>query len=139
MIGHRSPEPGRPNATDEILEVQPLDLKPLKLWSVVPSILFIRKVRSEITTTSAWGLVVLTEAALTEAASGAGMVLFATGWANICNPANSRTGTSNRIKLSFPFVLTSMVSLRSLNFVPQISTYNVYCDRILQDEFPIEI
>jgi hypothetical protein len=78
-------------------------------------ILFIRKFRSEITNTSAWGLVIWCEAG-----PDAGILLSAAACANICTPANSRTGTSNRIELNFPLILISMVSLRSANFVPQI-------------------
>jgi len=90
-----------------------------------------RKARSEIRTTSAWCLAVLTETG-----SADGILPFAAVCANICNPATSRTGTSNRIELDFPLILILMVSLRSSNFVPQISRYR---DRILQNEFPKEI
>ena len=80
--------------TEKILAEQLIpadcDWKP---WSVIiSSILFMREVRSEITNTPAWGLVVLCEAG-----PGAGILLSVAACANACTPANNRTGTSNRI------------------------------------------
>jgi hypothetical protein len=63
----------------------------LKLFAI-PSMLFIRKVLSEITSTSAWGLV-----ALCEAGPADGVLLSGGACANICTPANNRTGTNSRI------------------------------------------
>jgi hypothetical protein len=81
----------------------------------ISRILFIRKFRSEITITPSWGFVIWCEAG-----PDAGILLSAAACANICTAANNRIGTSNRIQLSFPLVLISMVSLHSSNFVPQV-------------------
>jgi hypothetical protein len=120
MMWHRSP-------IDKALAAQ---LDDFKLWSIAISLMLcIMKVRSEIRT-SAWCLVVLTEAG-----SAAGIVPFAAARAKICAPASSRTGTSNRIELNFSIVLILMVSLRSSNSVTQFYIQRLR-DGILQNEFP---
>src|SRR5262249_1826655 len=106
----------------------------LRLWlTASSSMLFIIKVRSEIRT-SAWRLVVLTEAG-----SAAGIVPYAAACANICAPASSRKGTSNRIELNFSFILILKVSLRSSNSCSSVFTYNINRERILQNEFPADM
>src|SRR5438046_331015 len=105
MIGHRPEKKDFATPTEKIREEQadPADTYSgmgratvsadcdLKLWFIaIPSILFMRKFRSEIRGTSAWGLVVLCDAG-----PATGMLLSAPACAKICTPANNRTGTSN--------------------------------------------
>jgi hypothetical protein len=85
-------------ATEEILEQPGSAACDWNFRFVASS--FIRKVRSEIRSTPAWVLVIVAEAG-----PPAGILLSAAACANICTPANNRTGTSNRIKLDFPFIL----------------------------------
>ena len=107
MIGHRSGKKDVTAPTDKILKEQP---SPADLYSelwLIPSILFLRKVLSEIRKALASGLVVLCEAG-----PAAGILSFAAACAKICTLANNTTGTSNRVKRNFPLILISMVSLR---------------------------
>lgn len=106
MIGHRPEDKDFAAPNEKIREEQPGPANSysdmgramvsadcdLKLWfAVIPAILFIRNVRSEIRSTSALGPVILCEAEL------AGILLSAVACANIGTPANNRTGTNNRI------------------------------------------
>jgi len=78
---------------DGLLEEQPSPADS-KFWFIaIAAMLFVMKVRSEIKGMPASDAVV----AACEAGLSAAILLSAAGCANICAPANNRTGTSNRI------------------------------------------